>query len=91
MKKILKPATQEIGVLYSDFNGKLFFESTPEVEIKLIFNYGSPFDGECLTLDLTNEEAEPILELIKSKISKDKKQDITKSTYSALSKYFNHE
>lgn len=89
MKKILKPATEEESVTYSDFTGKLLL-GTPEVELDFWFNYGSPFDGSGLHLHLTSEEAAPILELIKSKLSKDKKQELTTLSYNqSLASYFN--
>lgn len=73
MKKILKPAEREEAVYYSDFSGKILSEGCPDVELKLYFNYGSKNDGTELKLHLNDEDAEPIINLIKSKLSENTK------------------
>jgi len=78
MKKILKPYQREEAVYYSDFNGKCFGKLHPEVNLSLSFDYGSKYDGEFLDLDLSDEEAESVLEFIKSKISEDCKETLRK-------------
>lgn len=79
MKKILKPKEEEEAVYYSDFTGKCFGEFHPEVTLKLEFNYGSKFDGSHFTLDLSDKEAESMLELIKSNLSQDYKLSLKKN------------
>ncbi len=69
MKKVLKPASKEDAVFYSDFSGKVFDECGPHCEIEIKFNYGSKFDGGALTLYLTDEEADEMLKMIKPKLS----------------------
>jgi hypothetical protein len=79
MKKIIKPKQQEDAVYYSDFNGESFGKFYPHVELKINFNYGSKYDCSNLELHLTDAEIEPILELIKLKLSNDKKNEFKKS------------
>lgn len=76
MKKVIKPAEKEEAVYYSDFKGKCFKELCPEATLSLQFDYGSKYDGECLTLHLSDEEAELVLKFIKSNISEDYKNII---------------
>ena len=77
MKKITKPAEREEAVYYSDFTGKLF-EADPEVELKISFGYGSGRDGAELNLHLNDEDVAPIIDLIKSKLSSDFKDEFKK-------------
>jgi hypothetical protein len=78
MKKITKPAVREESVMYSDFSGKCFGEWNAPIELKIDFSYGSNYDGACLKLDLDDEDLKPILELIKSKLSKETKDHFKK-------------
>jgi hypothetical protein len=79
MKKITKPAEKEESVYYSDFSGKLFKELTgPPVELKISFNYGSVRDGASFTLHLDDDEINPIIELIKEKLTSNTKKNIKK-------------
>lgn len=78
MKRVLKPYQREEAVYYSDFGGKCFGKLGPEVNLLLSFDYGSKYDGEYLDLDLSDEEAESVLEFIKSKISEDCKETFRK-------------
>lgn len=71
MKKVVAPATKETAVYYSDFSGKCFDEFGPTVEMSFEFNYGSNYDSSKIQLHLTNEEAEQVLDFIKTKLSKD--------------------
>ena len=76
MKKIIKPAEVEEAAFYSDFTGKVFHFCGPEVTLKLDFNYGSAMDGAYLELHLSDEDIFPILELIKSKLAADSKENL---------------
>lgn len=76
MKKVIKPAEQEEAVYYSDFKGKCFKNFYPEATLSIQFDYGSKYDGEALTLHLSDEEAESVLEFIKSNISEDYKNGL---------------
>lgn len=79
MKKITKPAEKEESVYYSDFSGKLFKELTgPPVELKISFNYGSVRDGASFTLHLDDDEINPIIDLIKEKLTSNTKKNIKK-------------
>jgi len=78
MKKITKPFVPEESVKYSDFSGKCFGEWDPPIELKINFSYGSNYDGANLKLDLDDEDIKPILELIKSKLSKETKDHFKK-------------
>jgi hypothetical protein len=74
MKKIVKPAQREEAKVYSDFSGERFPHDIPEVTIKFEFNYGSQFDESKIEFDLTEKEAKEILDLIKSKLSQQRKE-----------------
>ena len=78
MKKIFKPAEKEEAIYFSDFSGKSFGEFNPPVELKMSFNYGSKYDGTEITIDLDDEEIQPVLNLLKQSISEDFKQTIKK-------------
>ena len=76
MKKILEPACEEDAIYYSDFSGKLLdsFTNASPCEVKIEFNYGSIFDGEKMTLHLTDEEAKKLLEYIKINLTTESKE-----------------
>jgi hypothetical protein len=78
MKKIIKPAEREESVYYSDFTGKSFGEGGPDVVLKISFGYGSGRDGAELELHLNDKEVDPIIDLIKSKLSSDFKENFKK-------------
>ncbi len=73
MKKIVKPAQNAEVEIYSDFSGIRFGHDIPEVTIKFDFNYGSKFDDANIEFDLSEEEAKEILDLVKSKLSQQRK------------------
>lgn len=75
MKKIIQPSSVEEAVFYSDFSGKCFGEHVP-IKLTIEFDYGSKFDGSFLTLDLDDEDVVNILNLVKNKLSVDKKNDL---------------
>lgn len=87
MKKIIKPAEREEAVYYSDFEGRCFGEFGPECTLKINFNYGSEHDGSDIEFHLTDEELQPILELIKSKLSVEYKKNIKKEIEENDEKY----
>ena len=72
MKVVLQPSQEEDAVYYSDFTGHCFGVFEPSVKLKIEFSYGSTKDGETIELDLTDEEVQPILDLIESKLIKEK-------------------
>ena len=76
MKKIIKPSQQEESVYYSDFSGYLLDQFGPPVQLKINFNYGSKYDDSTLELDLTDEEVLPLLKLIASKLSEEKRKEL---------------
>jgi hypothetical protein len=76
MKIILTPTQKEDAVYYSDFKGHLFNQFGPNVTIKFIFNYESKNDDQDFEIHLTDEETQPILDLIKSKLSEKSKRNI---------------
>ncbi len=78
MKKIIKPAEREEAVYYSDFKGIPFNECGPDIELDIRFNYGSQYDGSRLILHLSDEEFEPLLNLIKEKLSFETKKEFKK-------------
>jgi hypothetical protein len=78
MKKIIKPHEKEQATYYSDFSGKYFGEWIPPVELKIEFNYGSKYDGSEISLHLSDEEIELLLDVIKLKMSNDYKQSLKK-------------
>jgi hypothetical protein len=78
MKKIIKPAEQEQAVYYSDFKGKCFGEFYPEATLSFQFDYGSKYDGGSLTIHLSDEEAEMVLDFIKLNLSEEYKKHLEK-------------
>jgi len=76
MKKITKPSQQEESIYYSDFSGRLLDQFGPPVQLKINFNYGSKYDNSALELDLTDEEVLPLLKLIASKLSEEKRKEL---------------
>ena len=78
MKKITKPAEREEAVYYSDFTGKVLNECGPDVTLNLWFGYGSRRDGAELELHLTDQDVDPIIDLIKTKLSSDIKEQLRK-------------
>lgn len=72
MKKITKPSEDEEAVYYSDFTGKILSSDLTHkspVKLKLDFNYGSKYDGDTIILHLDDNDAEEILNFLKSKIN----------------------
>lgn len=65
VKKVIKPQEKEECVYFSDVSGKAFGELSPDVEIKINFNYGSKFDGSVLEFHVTDEEILQLLSYIK--------------------------
>ena len=66
MKKVLKPASEEEAVYYSDFSGKLLAPDRP-VDIVINFNYGSKRDGDKIEWHITDAEFDSLIKLLKSK------------------------
>lgn len=81
MKKTIIPSTKEEAIYYSDFTGKVFGPTGPEVNVSFTFNYGSTFDGAKLELDLTDEESKILLDFVKTKLATDNKQKFQKILY----------
>lgn len=79
MKKITKPASKEEAVYYSDFSGKIFDQYEAPAELSFSFNYGSKYDTSKVTLHLTDEEAEEVLDFIKQKLSADRIEQLKKA------------
>ena len=71
MKKVLKPATKEEAVYYSDFSGKCFDQHGAPAVLNLEFNYGSKYDTGKITLHLTDKESEEVINFLKQKLNKD--------------------
>lgn len=88
MKKIIKPYEREESVFYSDFTGKDMGENGSDIDLKINFNYGSKRDGATIELHLTDEDIQPILDLIKNKLSPDVKK-VYKKKLDKLDKSFN--
>lgn len=78
MKKITKPAEREEAVFYSDFSGKHLDGYGPDVTLKIEFDYGSKRDGARIEFHLNDEDVQPIIDLIKQKISPDTKEQYKK-------------
>lgn len=65
MKRILKPAQIEECDYVSDFLEETM-PHCPAIEVKIDFGYGSSYDGDLLTLHLTDQEILPLLEVLKT-------------------------
>jgi hypothetical protein len=76
MKVVLQPSQKEDAVYYSDFKGHCFAQLEPDITLKISFNYGSVNDGSEIELHLTDEEIQPVLDLIKSKLSEESKKNL---------------
>lgn len=87
MKKVVKPATREEAVYYSDFSGKCFGEFYPPVELTISCSFGSKHDGAGIELHLDDQELQPFLELVKTSMSEDCKTKIKKQLESAENSY----
>ena len=84
MKKVLKPAQEEDSVYYSDFDGTLL--GSPEInyppcEVTITFNYGSSYDGETITLHLSDKEAVLLREFLKDKLNSETKNELKNSSF----------
>jgi hypothetical protein len=87
MKKIVKPAQSAETEVYSDFSGTRFDHDIPEVSLKFDFNYGSKFDDSSIEFHFTEEESKEILELIKSKLSQQRKDQMMERLMKANANY----
>ena len=76
MKKIITPSSKEECIYYSDFTGKAFGFSGPEVTLTMEFNYGSKHDGTKISFDLSDQDCSELLDLIKHKLSSEARQKI---------------
>jgi hypothetical protein len=76
MKKILTPPVKEDSVYYSDFTGKCFGSLEPAVVLTLQFGYGSKWDGNSITLHLTDEDIGPILQAIQNNLTPESRKHI---------------
>jgi len=74
MKKVIKPAEKEEAVYFSDISGKSFGEFGAPVELKLSFNYGSKYDGTEITFQMDDNDAKPVLDLLKELVTSDFKE-----------------
>lgn len=79
MKKLIKPASPEKSIYYSDFSGKCFGEWYPPIELKIEFGYGSKYDGSILNFHLDDNDIENILSLLKTKLTENTKKEIKKT------------
>jgi len=82
MKKILEPACEENAVYYSDFSGKILdsFTSSPPCEVVIRFNYGSIYDGDEITLHLSDEDVRDMVKFIKSRLIDEAKEELKKAS-----------
>jgi hypothetical protein len=78
MKKIIKPAEREEAVYYSDFSGKNLGKFAVPVELKISCGYESKYDGMDISFHLDDDDLEKIITYLKSNISNDFKESITK-------------
>lgn len=81
MKKVITPARKETAVYYSDFSGKCFDSFGPNACLTLEFNYGSKHDFGKIELHLSDEDAEKVLDFLKTKLSEDSIDLLKKNLY----------
>ena len=74
MKIVIKPASKEDAVYYSDFSGKLLDSNMIPCEVNISFSYPSKFDGEYISLYLTDEDANKLLPVIKQNLTDEAKK-----------------
>jgi hypothetical protein len=82
VKKVLKPATREESVFYSDFSGQCFGDFEAPVNVTFSFNYGSRHDGSELVLDLTDKETDLLLEVVRTRLTNESKRQFVTSLQS---------
>ena len=87
MKQIIKPAEKEEATYFTDFKGHSCGEFNSPVELIMSFNYGSKYDGDLVVLNLDDEEATLILEVIKRNMSADYKKQLIQRYKALQSKY----
>jgi hypothetical protein len=75
MKKILKHHQFEEATYTSDFQGEAM-PHTPHIEVKFDFGYGSKYDGDSLSLHLTDSEILPLLKTIQTHGSQEFKESL---------------
>lgn len=68
MKKVIKPATNEISEYFCDFTGEKLIDYVP-VQVKISFGYGSKYDGSFLQLHLCDSAGDELIDLLKNKLS----------------------
>jgi len=79
MKHILQPEQIEVARYTSDFLNKEM-PHAPDIEVHIEFSYGSAFDGDSLTLHLTDQEIVPLLETIQANASPEFKKHLETSS-----------
>lgn len=87
MKKVIAPATREKAVFYSDFSGKCFDQFGPNAEMTLKFNYGSKYDSAKIEIHLSDNDAEEIIQFLKTKLTTDCVDSFKKALYSESNRY----
>jgi len=82
MKKIIQPEQAEEAIYFSDFTGKPFMDGLPPpVKVKFNFNFGSAYDGASFSLDLSDEDTEGLISIIRQKLSEDAKKQLGKKLH----------
>jgi hypothetical protein len=77
MKKIIQPEQAEESLYFSDFTGKPFMDGLPpSIELKFNFNFGSKYDGASLNFDLSDQDFESLLPILREKLSTDAKKEL---------------
>jgi len=79
MKKVFKPAEREEAAYYSDFTGKPLSPCGPDVDLKMSFDYGSKYDGARVTLHLSDDDVDQLLNFLSTKLSGDCRKEIQKN------------
>lgn len=83
MKKVIKPASKEEAVYYSDFSGKPMGEYGSDIEVNISCGYGSQYDGADFTFNLNDEDITKLLKFMSENLSTDFKDSVKKT----LNKY----
>lgn len=76
MKKITA-TKEEVSEIWSDQSGEPFELGIPPVEVKISFSYGSEHDESELTFHFSDDEMEPLLKLLQSKLCSKTKEELT--------------
>jgi len=71
MKRIITPNQDEEALFFSDFTGKpVGGDYGPQAELTIDFNYGSKYDTRQITLHLSDDDVDVLINFLNTKTLK---------------------